>query len=54
VTNSPSLSNLLLEYFQENFSKPDFPKDTKFHIARIVDLANLEKDKVKNFLSDAI
>lgn len=53
ITNSPALSQLLLEYFDENFKKPEFPKDTKLNMARIVELANLDRDKVKNFLSEA-
>ena len=38
----------------QNFTKAEFPKETKFNMARIVDLANIDKDKVKNFISEAI
>jgi hypothetical protein len=45
---------MMVEYLDENFMKPDFPKETKFNMARIVELANIDKDKVKKFISEAI
>lgn len=54
IENSPSLQQVLIEYIEENISKPDFPKDTKLNLSRIVELASLDKAKIKNYLSSAI
>lgn len=54
ITNSPTLSLLLVEYLDENFTKPEFPKETKFNMTRIIELANIDKHKVKKFISEAI
>jgi hypothetical protein len=54
ITNSPTLSLLLVEYLDENFTKPEFPKETKFNMARIIELASIDKHKVKKFISEAI
>ena len=43
-----------MEYLDENFMKPEFPKETKLNMARIVELANIDKNKVRKFISEAI
>lgn len=43
-----------MDYIEDNFTKSEFPKETKLNLSRIVELVCLDKSKIKGFLSESI
>lgn len=43
IKEAPSLTSLLERYIKENFNSPQFSRETKMNIGKVVDLAKIDK-----------